>query len=71
MKKFIQNMEDNANLLICLLIIFIFIGIIIEIIFLSIETDDSNKIASEDIASGAREQRDSAAGEGGLGWLYE
>ena len=67
MKKFIQKIEDNANLLIGLLIIFIFIGIIIEIIFLSTATDDSD-IASEDIASGARDQRDSAAGEGGLGW---
>ena len=61
-------MEDNANLIIGLIVILILIGIIIEIIFLSIETDDSNKIASEDIASGAREQRESAAGEGGLGW---
>jgi hypothetical protein len=68
MKKIIQSMEDNANLIIGLIIILIFIGIIIEIIYLSTRTDDT-EIGPEGISSGAtREQRDSAKGEGGLGW---
>ncbi len=68
MKKLIQNMEDNANLLIGLLIILLLIGIIIEIIFLAVGTDEQ-QIAGETIAPGStREQRDSASGEGGLGW---
>ena len=68
MKKFVQNMEDNANLIIAFIILLLVIGIIIEIIFLAIGTDDQ-KIAGETIAPGStREQRDSAAGEGGLGW---
>ncbi|MBM31722.1 MAG: hypothetical protein CL764_02570 [Chloroflexi bacterium] len=68
MKKLIQNIEDNANLLIGLLIILLLIGIIIEIIFLAVGTDEP-QIAGETIAPGStREQRDSASGEGGLGW---
>mgnify|MGYP001311222583 CR=1 FL=1 len=68
MKKIVQSMEDNANLIIGLIVILILIGIIIEIIYLSTRTDDV-EIGSEGISSGAtREQRDSASGEGGLGW---
>jgi len=46
----------------------LFIGIIIEIVYLTVGTDNTD-IVAEGISSGAtREQRDSASGEGGLGW---
>ena len=68
MKKIVQSLEDNANLIIGLIIILLFIGIIIEIVYLTVGTDNTD-IVAEGISSGAtREQRDSASGEGGLGW---
>ena len=68
MKKIVQNLEDNANLIIGLIIILLFIGIIIEIVYLTVVNDDSD-IVAEGISSGAtREERDSPSGEGGLGW---
>ena len=68
MKKIVQYLEDNANLIIGLIIILIFIGIIIEIVYLAVGTDNTD-IVADGISSGAtREERDSPSGEGGLGW---
>lgn len=68
MKKIVQSLEDNANLIIGLIIILLFIGIIIEIVYLTVGTDNTD-IVADGISSGAtREERDSPSGEGGLGW---
>ena len=69
MKTIMINIEEYANLIILFIIVGILIGVIIEILYLSVGSDDFSSVASEGVSQGAnREQRDSEAGEGGLGW---
>ena len=69
MKTMMINIDEYANLIIVFIIMGILIGIFIEILFLTVGSNNLSSVGTEGVSQGSnREQRDSEGGEGGLGW---
>ena len=69
MRALVLNIEEYANSLLGLVIILILIGIIIEVILLTVGNLGNELEGADAVSPGStREQRDSKEGEGGLGW---